>query len=305
MFPWSKSAFLAISPMLLLSACGGGSGAGIAIAPPPAPTPSPTPGLVPLPGDTTAELLAPTATQELAVSSREQPVQIRYDASRDLYEIKTDGFDWSALVDNPDAGTTSPEPNHEFVIVGKQGNFNVRAHYRSLEPAAKYRFSNLATWSSRQGSQGSINYLAVGVPSPANAIPLTGSSQFKGIALGQADVPNSSWGGDLATTLVGGAVSLVFDFGRGALSGTLSLGDECDCENNFSLGTLTFSNTAFSNPGQTFSGSFATEVTGTNAFDGRFTGPGAEELIGSWTVPFLLEGVKHQAWGAWIAKRDN
>lgn len=306
-----KRCALIASAALLLGGCGGGSGGGVASAPPPpaspSPSPTPTPTAVPLPGDTSVELLDQPATQEFAVTTQDNPIRIRYDASRNIYEVKTSAADWSALVDS-DSGTTSPEPNRDFLISGqpRRTTLHIRAHYRTSEPAGIYRYSNLANWSASSDTEFVQNHVAIGVPTPASAIPLSGTASFRGIAWGQANVRNSSWGGDLTTTPMDGSVRLEFDFARGALAGSLSLGSSCDCTTNLSLGTLAFTNTDFARGSQTYSGSFATtSATGKNAFDGRLTGPGAEELIGRWSVPFMRDGAAHQAWGAWIAKRGN
>jgi hypothetical protein len=168
-----------------------------------------------------------------------------------------------------------------------------------------YRYSNLASWRTTGEAELASNRVAFGVPTPAGGIPLSGTASYTGIALGQADLPNSSWGGDLATTPVDGTVRLTFNFAEGSFAGSLSLGSSCDCDRGFSLGTLSFANSIFAKGGQTFSGSFATTAPGVNGFDGRFTGPQAEEMIGSWRVPFMLDGSNQTAWGAWIAKQGN
>jgi hypothetical protein len=69
----------------------------------------------------------------------------------------------------------------------------------------------------------------------------------------------------------------------------------------------------FSRGSTTYSGRFDTPVVGQNFFLGRFTGPGAEETIGSWALPFLFDkggefvkpdGQVHQAFGAWMARKQ-
>ena len=50
-----------------------------------------------------------------------------------------------------------------------------------------------------------------------------------------------------------------------------------------------------------------------NSLAGQFTGPTAQETIGNWAMPFILnksnnevvaDGLSHQAFGAWIAKKN-
>lgn len=297
-------ALLAVCSLALLSACGGGSGGGIASAPAPAPSPSPTPAPTQAANDTSVELLAAPATQELAVATRDDPIRIRYDASRNVYELKAGNIDWSAVIDPSDPSVTAI--NSHFLIAGQpdSSSFIIQAHNRTSYPNRRYQYSNLAIWQVTGADDGDFgNVVALGAATPASGVPVSGSATFQGLARGHADIPDSSWG--LLTTPLEGTVTLNFDFVAGSLSGSLGLASICDCAKYVSTGTIAFSNTAFAPGSQTFSGGFATSVAGINAFDGRFTGPGAEELIGSWSLPFLFEGASHQAWGAWIAKRGN
>lgn len=295
--------------LVLVSACGGsGSGGAITSAPPLAPPPAPTPTPIPTqaPDDKSVELLAAPATQELAVATRDDSIQIRYDASRNVYELKAGGQDWSAIIDPP--GVSGSEANRYFTIAGQAGSsyFSILAHNRATDPDRHYQYSNLAYWQTEGADGGDFgNVAAFGAATPASGVPLSGTATFEGFAQGQADIPNDAWGA-VATTPLSGQVRLDFDFAAGSLAGSLNLSSgNCDCTKFVSIGTSAFSNTVFARGSPTFSGSFATDVAGINAFDGRFAGPGAEELIGSWSLPFLFEGVAHQASGAWIAKRGN
>lgn len=294
--------------LAILSACGAGGGVAFTPTPPPTQTATPTTTPTQAANDATVELLATPATQELVVATRDDPIQIRYDASRNVYELKADPLDWSAVIDPPDPHNPQVNgPNRFFQIAGQNGSshFNIRMHNRSSDPDRRYQYSNLASWQAANAPGGDWgNVVAFGASTPTPGVPLTGTASFQGIAQGTANVPNDGWGAT-QTTPVEGTVGLYFDFGAGTLAGSLALASACDCTKLFPIGTIDFSNTSFARGNQTFSGSFATDVTGSNAFDGRFTGPGAEELIGSWSLPFLFEGKPHQAWGAWVAKRRN
>ena len=296
---------LALATVLLLGACGGGSG-GVTSAPSPLPAPSPTPTPTQTANDTSVELLAAPATQELAVATRDDPIQIRYDASRNVYELKAGNFDWSAITDPPNP--SGQATNRYFSIAGQPDSsyFSIQAHNRASDPDRRYRYSNLAYWQANGAEGGDIgNVVAIGAATPASGVPLSGTASFEGFAMGQADVANEVWG-FFSTTPLEGTVKLNFDFAAGSLAGSLNMGNgNCDCEKFVSTGIIAFSNTVFSRGSQTFSGSFASGAQGVNSFDGRFTGPRAEELIGSWSLPFLFEGATHQAWGTWIAKRGN
>ena len=304
----SCKAALVLLGLAALSACGGSGSGGVASAPTPLPTPSPTPTPVQTANDTTVELIAAPVTQELAVATSDSPIQIRFDASRNVYEMKAGNFDWSVISDPPDPHNPQVNgPNRFFQIAGQTGSsfFSIQMHNRSSNPDYRYQYSNLAVWQAESAAGGDWgNIVALGAGTPASGVPLTGTASFQGFAKGTADVPNDGWGAT-QTTPVDGAVRLYFDLGAGTLAGSLALASSCDCTKFFSIGTIDFSNTVFSRGSQTFSGSFATGVAGSNAFDGRFTGPGAEELIGSWSLPFQFEDKTHQAWGAWIAKRRN
>jgi len=293
----------ASSAMLAAALCGCGSGrAGLNQFPPPPNAALPPPSATP--DDASVELLANPVTQELAVATSDGPIRIRYDAAQNKYEVAASGGDWSELTDPLEYQAA---PNRYFNVAGQSGSayFSIRAHHRSTDPDRTYRYSNLASWrtsSSLGGEWGNI--AAFGAPTPASGIPMSGSASFVGFAAGAADIANDAWG-STTTTPLEGTVRMNFDFAAGTLSGSLALASACDCSTLVSTGPLSFSNTAFARGSQTFSGSFATGVDGINAFQGRFTGPGADELIASWSLPFLFDGARHQARGAWIAKRGN
>jgi len=294
-----RATFVALA-MGSLAACGSSS----SVSSTPGPLIGSTPASPAGTNDTSVELLDHPATQEFAVATYDEHIRIRYDASQDLYEIKGATFDWASVIDPPN--DPAPSPNSYFDIAGQAGSYlSLTAHYRSPTSESRYRYSNIASWRAGNTSGNEWgNVAAFGTPTPATGVPLNGTARYDGVARGIADVPNSGWG-EVATTPLSGTVELNFNFGTGALSGSLTLSSACDCTKNFALPTLTFANMSFAPGSQAFSGDFATTAVGANAFDGLFTGPGAEELIGRWTVPFLLEGTTHQAWGAWIAKKGN
>lgn len=300
MFRSAKRALAATMLCAILSACGGsGGGGGIVSAPPPPPPPPPP---LPPPNDPSVDLIAAPASQDLAVATRYDPIQIRYDASRNLYEVKAATFDWSAVIDDP---AVPSDTNQSFTIAGQPAASYLRivAHHRATDPARRYRYSNLAYWSTDAVNAGDFGKVAaLGAATPLSGIPLSGTASFQGLAVGEADIKDTGWG--FATTRLEGPVKLDFDFAAGSLSGTIALATACDCSNDVSTGTIAFDTTVFARGSQTFSGSFATSAAGLNAFDGLFTGPKAEELIGAWTLPFMFQGVPHQAWGSWIAKRE-
>ena len=109
--------------------------------------------------------------------------------------------------------------------------------------------------------------------------------------------------GQQALASVQGTVAFNFNFYAGSLSGALH--PYLYGETLRDLGTLPFSNAVFGVGSQTFSGTFATNLAGPNAFSGQFTGPAGEELIGKWAFPLIspYDGSLQSASGAMIAKR--
>jgi hypothetical protein len=132
---------------------------------------------------------------------------------------------------------------------------------------------------------------------------MTGSATYQGFIDGFSNVPVSfgEWGTVAAD--VGGTVNLNFNFGSGSLNGEIH--PYLNATTRYDLGSLAFKDTVFGVGSTTFSGAFATNLSGPNSFSGQFTGPSAQELIGKWAFPFLspIDGSAASASGAWIAKR--
>lgn len=302
-----KAAFVATAA-LALTACGGvGGGGAVQIMPPPPPAPPPPPPPPP-PAAKPIDILASPPTGDLATltsSGSTGTLGIRYDADLGTYEVQVDAGDWQGL--RP-SDTYASNPNH-FFSFGPSGNdesfFQVYATAKDAAPN-DYQYSSLAIWGKGVGAYwDALNYTAFGVPTAAEAMPVTGSASYHGLIAGNSDVleADNLVGGTVAAT-INGSVDLNFDFGVGSLAGSMhptlsTFGGDID------LGVLSFVNTIYSSGSTTFSGRFDTAVNGANAFDGRFTGPAAEELIGRWTFPFVYsgDGATHSASGAWIARR--
>ena len=174
---------------------------------------------------------------------------------------------------------------------------------------AGYKYSEVASWSSK--SLNRFGAFAFGVPTPGGAIPVSGSATYSGSVMGESDVYTF----DLLATAyfrdpVQGTVNLDFDFAKGSLAGVMSL-SLAGFGPVTPLGTFDFKDTVFSVGSTTYSGTFDTNADGQNFFLGQFTGPHAEETIGAWALPFVLDVSNqsitadhktHQAFGAWIAK---
>lgn len=309
----------AIALAVGLSACGGGGGEGPGFIPAP-PTPSSPPTTPPPPTSQAAVTIFPDPTpQEFAtvgVSTEDSLVEsddrltsvstaaadrprIRYN-SGGFYEVMLPGRDWDRLVhyeglvnptsDNNYFQPSSAAQNEGYVVISNSRN-------------AGYVYSELASWGNLNlSAEGGFGFFAFGTPTPAGSVPATGTATYAGTVAGTTDVMQPDFlFGQHFPTFVDGTVTLAFDFCAGSLSGEMSLllGGATD------LGTFAFTQTVFSPGSTTYSGRFDTDLPGFNFFNGLFTGPNAEETIGSWAVPFTFEGENHQAMGAWIARQGS
>ena len=141
---------------------------------------------------------------------------------------------------------------------------------------------------------------AVGIATPAGAVPMTGSATYSAYAYGRTSESNKP----LVDPLVLGDMTLNFDFARGTLAGSLSM--TLDPEwSQYDLGTVNFRETVYSTGSTAFSGKFDTDLPGVNSFSGLFTGPHAEELIGNFALPYRspINNQTYQADGAFVGKK--
>jgi hypothetical protein len=319
---------VAAAGALSLAACGGGGDASEIAStptPPPAP-PSPPPVAIkifatPTEGEYAsvgASIAGPGGNLDtyatadvrfgpISTSSVDQ-AHIRY-TSGGLYEVKLAGADWDRLVPYGGISNSDPETNNYFQPQGVPTNYGYLITRSSR--TIGYTFSELGAWGSE--AQGRWGYVAFGLPTPAGAVPTSGSATFKGVVSGSTDVllADNLYGGyyPLSTD---GFVTLNFNFGSGSLGGQMDLFLP-DGMSPTPLGSFTFRETVFSVGSRSYSGSFETTVAGQNFFLGQFTGPNAQETIGAWALPFVFnqngefisgDGQVHQAFGAWIAKRE-
>jgi hypothetical protein len=295
-----------------LGACGGGSGTQVASTPVPVPTPTPTPTTTPIPTPTptssAVELVKFPPAGEFTRFAVGDDIRIRYDSSSGKYQVLVSGSDWSTLATSPDEGGYPKINNYFQPSSTTTGDLQASAHPNSPAEASRYEYSNLASWwvstSDYRMTLQSGN-VAFGTATPAGAVPVSGSATFGGLIAGKTNVTAPSGWGDIPNAPVAGNVSLTFDFGRGLLTGEIRPWVSCDCDPIGLPSALAFKNTVFGSGSTTFSGQFDTSVAGANTFNGLFTGPAAEELIGQWAFPFIFNGKPAAASGAWIAKRPK
>ena len=315
----TMSRLLLASAALGLAACGGGGGDGVNFtpAPPENPEPPPPPPPPPPPARTTDfSIVADAPTGELAVvgvryaetyddpdpmaeltlQNAELP-DIRYDSSTQTYELKMPGGDWSGVyttsITLPDWARLLESDSGGWVAM--RLNFDRSLDADDAQPASSY---------GRYWAPETEGWLAVGIPTPAASLPLTGSANFDGEVRGSADIMfvDGAWGG-LVPADVTGSVTLSFDFSRSTLSGAMGPVIHV-MDGPMALPELTFTQTVYANGA--YSGRFATDLAGINSFNGFLTGPTGSELIGAWAFPFHYsgDGMDHQAAGVWVAKRD-
>ena len=286
----------AVTLAISTAGCGGGSsggGAGVQSAPAP-------PGASP---SSAVDIFQSPSTQEFASIGTGADLRIRYDASSNKYEVMAEGDGWVRLVDDPLSMPIAGNPNTNFAFAGagpNQSFFLIRAHYSYDVPEVRYLYSNLAAWA----YDGQGGYVAFGMATPSSGVPVTGTSTYDGMIEGSAtDTYFDGFVGAVAAGSVNGTIKLVFDFGGGTLSGSIS--PKLYLDTTYPLGTFTFENTIYSAGGTSFSGRFATNAIGVNGFSGQFTGPNAQELIGKFALPYIspVNGKDQQSQGAFIAKR--
>ena len=307
-----------------LAACGGGGSANLNSTPPPTPTPTPTPSGVAvtiLPQPTAGEFASvgvstnvgewntagvpstPSRDARMTSISSAAPDQpsIRY-TSAGVYEVKLPGEAYDRLIHDP--SIANPSPDDPFLRLQSQP-----ARYFTIGSSKSgFRYSAMASWWRPDldfAFTADFGAVAFGVPTSAGAVPVTGSANYQGFVSGITDAKtfdarSNSW----ILLPAGGTVALNFNFGTGTLGGQMAL-SVAGGMNPIDVGTYAFTQTVFSLGSTTYSGRFDTSLAGFNFFNGRFTGPNAQETIGNWAVPFKLDGNNHQAIGVWIAKTGN
>lgn len=301
----------------LLSACGGaGEGGFVQSTPPPPVTPTPTPAsssgtmaadyIVASSGenqafesfgsDVSVEGQSGAATV-MSTGNTDQP-QIRYNSVSSHYEIALpEGGGWQAIGLDPNT-----VPNTRDLVTSGADRVFFQLHEYA---GTGYLYSALAWWSKWTGPYSyEAGGVAFGIPTAAGGVPLTGSATYNGSISGlTTETAFDNLGGQYYSAILEGGISLSFDFAAGKLSGSIS-----PSVYNFerkSLAPMSFTDTVYSTGSTRFSGRFDTSLPGANSFSGEFTGPHAQELIGSLTFPYTSpdDGKVYQAAGGLVAKQ--
>lgn len=279
-----------------VAACGGGGDVNSAGSnPPPAPPPvaqSPT----------AVEIFKSPASQEFAALGVGADLRLRYDATSGRYEVLSGG-NWVQLVDNPATAPPAGSPNRDFVYAGFSGSgFNIRVHHAAVGVGDVYNYSNIANWT--DPTTGLSGTTAIGAATPAGGVPVTGSATYNGIIQGfTQETFDSADGQGILPASLGGSIRLTFDFASAGLSGFIS--PIVYANGPQALPTLNFVDTIHAVGSGTFSGRFDTALAGTNGFNGVFTGPNGQEVIGKFAFPYLspLNKSLQETAGVFIAKQ--
>jgi hypothetical protein len=217
---------------------------------------------------------------------------VRYDAGEQDYLIDlpaTNEFTFEA--DSEDATYW-----HGFAATGfYEGTIVDVFKPRSSNPEIQLTYTSFAVTSGYYTSD--FGFLAFGTATPNSGVPVTGSASYNAILAGRAlDISG----------VVDGSATLQFNFAAGTLSGHL---DPVLHYNGITtnLGSYDFVSTVFGVGSPTFSGGLSVSGTSTlGTFDGRFTGPAAQELMGRWIAPYRNPATQqwNEMFGVMVGKKQ-
>lgn len=307
----------------LLAACGG-EDAGSANAPlptaapspPPSPAPAPPPAAPSPPSSTPAP--SPAATDRIIFSANGSQLfesDGRYVGAQDGVTVRLDAASGQYLVTTP--ADTTPEPllrDARFVpnagdpwtnFVLRTGLFFIiRASGSFPDGPARYIHSNLVAWGDAPPSEFS-GHTAIGVPTPAGALPQQGVVAYTGLLEGKS-TERGQIEGEVYSEVVQGVISFSFDFASGTASYSLSqlqligsgrpLPPVGSSPLVWTRGAVQFHQAV---PGAPQSLAFP--------LSGRFAGPSGEELIGGLQFKYVspIDGSQQTVGAAFIAKRPT
>lgn len=299
---------LVASAALALAACGGGGGgggSGFASTPPPPPAPPAPPPPPPPPPVSPAIFPSITTNTDFAVLGLEAS-DFNTPASalaRTGFSVRYDAASQGYFIDLPSTGEFRFESNsedsafwHGFAATGfYSGNFVDVFKPRSTNPEIQLTYTSFGITSGYYSTP--FGFFAFGIPTPSSGVPVTGTATY------DAHVR----GGTLNSfALISGDATLQFDFGAGTLGGHFDPTHELNGVVT-SLGRYSFVNTVFGVGSTTFSGSLSHSTLNLlGAFDGRFTGPSAQELMARWTASYIPPGSQQsgEMFGVWVGKKQ-
>ena len=283
----------------MVAGCGGGGSSGGArpgVAPAPEPPPAPARAANAASGVIAAADTSQTFATEGSSVFNDGNLAVRYDAPTDQYFVTLPGMQEAVLLNDP---AYDPATTDRYLADGWQVSTMVSG--TSTDPSQDYDYSNLAHYPTL--AWGAVT--AFGMATPASGVPVTGSASYSGMILGDSTemVDYGSWGYFYGS--ITGSIDLAFDFGAGNLTG--SLHPYLTLEERHDLGVIAVSQPVWGVGLSAFSGGLTGPIlSGAPAgITGQFTGPAAQELIGSFFFGYVspVSGQDFSAAGAFIAQR--
>lgn len=231
----------------------------------------------------------------VSLMAYDQP-SIRFVASGD-YEIQLPGATWDRLVHY--RGLANATADNNFLQPERAAQ-NHAAFIISRSRRDGYRYSEVAGWTNGDVTPAQAGFLAFGAPTRSAEMPAAGSATYRGSVLGMVDITYFDYlYGGFFFEGVTGTVTLTVDFAARTLKGKLEL----DVAHEYPAEMVIPSTVSLAGANG-FSGIFESDQTGFNQFKVTLMGPNAEELIGSWVVPILIDGECHVLMGAWMGKHE-
>ncbi len=285
---WTRLAWA--GPIVLLSACGGGGGS---VGSTPAPTPTPPPVR------TNAALVQPTVDERfvndavsatvtkdgsgaLLVSAAPSNLTIDYVFTTNSYTL-SNGARSQSFLPSERSPTEALSDSYITGKTGVDGNDRLELSYPGSAPIHSFKYVGGILWTSGDTAQTRLrsDAAAFGVTTPSTAVPRAGSGSYIARLMGQGfwerDYTYLDGVGQISANFANGtlngsgnAIESSTNGGRAVASGGWTMNAQVSSASNGFTGTLTYS----SSTNGTVSGNLA----------GRFYGPAAEELGGSFAL---------------------
>lgn len=215
------------------------------------------------------------------------------------YDAATQGY----LVDLPSRDEFRFESNsqdasfwHGFAAIGWYEGTNISVFKpASTNPEIQLTYTSFGVTSGYYTSD--FGFFAFGSATPGSGVPVTGTASYNAIIAGR---PLDNFG------RIDGDATFQFNYGAGTLAGHF---DPVFSDGPIisDLGTYNFVSTVFGVGSPTFSGGLSLAgAPSLGAFDGRFTGPAAQELMARWTAPYLNPSTQqwNEMFGIMVGKKQ-
>lgn len=288
--------FLALALAVPLAGCGDGGGGGVASTNEPNTPPSPPskPTNDDLVGTLVSEAFVNDARTQNAYmpitaaqpnTATRNPLTIEYKASTQTYTVSTQGRTQDFGPAEKDATLSTAEATVYSRSAGALTEtlaLSTNSNDPATPDAPLFRYVGSGLWQRTQtdasDSSATMDYFTYGVPTPASAMPKSGTATFGVRVDGEAGYSNY-----ILVLKGGGRFSVDFASGNLAGSGTV----DGYIAGELKRGGLIWSSQAtLASGGTTFSGSFST-LYQPGTINGRFYGPNHEEFGAVWDSKLL------------------